>query len=379
MSAASQGRGTLPPADRRIVVFAILLGCIAMVAAVAALGVSLGRSTSGGSGSDGASCGALAWNVQPRITSLPPGWTSTASTFSAEGFDETLVGQGPADGSAPAPTIYVRVSCFGSSARDLLDRSRKASIAAGGTPDPKFPDFGDDSGAIQAAGGGSTTVYILRGQVLANLLASSDVSTADLEDAAAAVDGGMAGAQGKVVPSRSPRPATPVPPSPSPDACAGASPAPSSDTALHALEAILPTSVNGTSLSTDSAYGNQALGADPSGQALAASLAGFGKCPVDLQMASAYDPNQTLDVQIIVFHLPGIDGLVLRKAVLDSWLTGSPSGVSSSDVTLGGKAVTHVSYGGGGVDDYLYVQGEHVFDIATADPAVATQVLTQLK
>ncbi|MFI5262584.1 MAG: hypothetical protein ACHQZR_08535 [Candidatus Limnocylindrales bacterium] len=175
---------------------------------------------------------------------------------------------------------------------------------------------------------------------------------------------------------------TPLPTLAAPTATAGdtadAGPSP---TLLHlapALEALLPHSVNGVNLSSQSTTGTAGLGTDASSTALIASLKGLGKTPADLQIGEAYDDSGTIDLSVTDFQVTGVDPATLRQAIIASWLAAGSSGVSTTQQTVGQKPVTTVDYGDGSADDYMYVHGPIVFDVSTSDPDLAAQVLTQL-
>jgi hypothetical protein len=145
------------------------------------------------------------------------------------------------------------------------------------------------------------------------------------------------------------------------------------------LEALLPLSVGGVSLTRDSTTGTAALTAtDASTLALVASLTRLGKTTADLQIAEAFDSSTSTDLQVFAFRLTGIKGPKLAQAIIDSFLAGGPSGVTSVTVTISGKQVTHVAYSDNKSDDYVYVHGDVVFDVASADPATAAQGLAAL-
>src|SRR5664279_640536 len=112
--------------------------------------------------------------------------------------------------------------------------------------------------------------------------------------------------------------------------------------------------------------------------ALAASIKGFGKVPADFQVAETYDASGTVALTVIGFQVVGIDGIRVRQAILASWLAAAASGMTTTPTTIAGKALIKVDYGDGGPLDYVYVHGQTVFDVSTADAALAATVLTQL-
>jgi len=122
-----------------------------------------------------------------------------------------------------------------------------------------------------------------------------------------------------------------------------------------------------TSLATD------ALGDDAGSKAVIAGLRELGKTPDDLELAQAYDETGTLDLVLFAFRLPGADPEALRSLVLDSWLVASAEGVTTEEVELGGKTVTHVDYGDELADAYLYSVGDVavIMQTGTEDLAAA--------
>jgi hypothetical protein len=155
------------------------------------------------------------------------------------------------------------------------------------------------------------------------------------------------------------------------------------------LEALLPASIGDPSpsaspgatiaLTTDSASAADVFGQDPSSRALAARIRSLGKTLDDLQVAQAFDESGVADIAILAFRLPGADGAKLRAAILETWLSSTAQGVTTKDVTLGGKTVTKVDYGDGSAFEYVYSKGDVVIDLETSDEAIATEVIAALK
>jgi hypothetical protein len=145
------------------------------------------------------------------------------------------------------------------------------------------------------------------------------------------------------------------------------------------LEAAMPTSVLGTPLTVDSATGDQALTADPASRALAARLTSLGAKVADVEVARALDDSGSTDVAVYGFRLPKFDPAKLKAAVLEAWLGATEAGVKQTTVTLGGKRVTKVEYGGDGATDYVYSTADHVIVIDTSDADAADDAASQLK
>ena len=243
-----------------------------------------------------------------------------------------------------------------------------------------FPNLGDESFAASSASSGSTTVYVRRGGLVADVSASSSLDPSVLAAIARAVDGAMedalAGKQPSSIPlsdAGSPTPTPSPPPSPSPSS--PATPVAVSHAAPD-LEALLPRVVRSTTLASQSTIGTSVLSSDPASQSLVASLAKLGKTPADLQIAEAKDASGHLDLAVFAYRANGVTSAQLSAALADSLLAGSSSGVRSA-ATLAGRAVTRLSYSQG--DIYLYAAGTVTFAIQTADQSTASEVIGLLK
>ncbi|MGZ3588673.1 MAG: hypothetical protein ACXVAE_06350 [Candidatus Limnocylindrales bacterium] len=376
MSRRTRGRQLPPEPPRPGVSLAAALAVVAVILAGAAVVLTLTRTP----GADASACRTLAWDSLPAADTLPDGWSLNGSGFFADGYSTSFVGPAPTDSSSAAPNVYVRVSCVGSDDHLALTRSHDAAIAAGST-DLQFADLGDESYATQDASGGMA-VYLRRSGLVAYLVASSGVDRADLEQTATAVDDAIVAAQttGGPAATGTSAPATILPGSSGSPAASGSpgASATQGDVQPHeaaALEALLPRTVNGVTLTTQSTTGTTALGDSPSSQALLASLQGFGKGAADLKVAEAYDASGTLDIDLIGYQVAGVDAAKLRQAIVASWLAAGSSGVTTAQVTIGGKQVIRIDYGDGSALDYLYQHGDLVVDVSTGDATLAGQVL----
>lgn len=407
----------VPPPPDRGPALAAGLALVALIMAAGALAVVVLRP----SGGDSATCQGVAWDALPDATSLPPGWALLGSSFVADGYSTTLVGPvlgtaagapspqpsastgvsiapsspaaaaaatAPSAATAPAavtPTVAVRVSCVGASAEDAITRAHDTALAGGAT-DATFPDLGDDSFAWSDADG-TTMVAFRRGEVVVYLTASPAVAEPDLETAATAQDEALATATGGGIAALGDGGATAgatgtVPGGGATPGASGPTDTSSADDTtphdLPALEAVLPHTVNGISLGTQSTSGTVALGDDASSQALLASLQAMGKTAADLGLAEAFDESGTLDLDLVAYQVKGADGNVLRQDIVQSWLAAGSSGITTSQAMVGGKAIVKVDYGDGGQLDYLYARDDLVIDVASGDPALAAQVLASL-
>jgi hypothetical protein len=168
--------------------------------------------------------------------------------------------------------------------------------------------------------------------------------------------------------------------SPSASAVAAASSAPTAlpSPAAPVLEAEMPRSINGTTLTIQSATNAASLGTDSASRALSAAMTSLGKKPGDLEIAEAYDPSGALALTVLGFRVPGVDPVKLRSVVLEAWLSTRTPGVTSSTVTLSGTPSTRVSYGDAGPSNYVFVHGDSTFDIVTNDQALAVSAVAAI-
>ena len=366
------------PAPSSMPGWVVLLSVIAIVVSAVAIAVSVLRTS--GPGATVETCRTLAWDALPDGTGLPDGWTVAAGSFYADGAGTSLAGPTPADGSAP-PTLYLQVTCYGADSHLAMTRAHQSALATGATNGQLIP-LGEESFSIEDPSNASTSIYIRQGGLVAILVGPTSVDPGDLELAAKAVDTALSSAGSTAVrPSPTIRASTAVP-SGSTDVPSVAPSTEPSATPAHAaveLEAMLPKTVAGVTLSRQSTLGTSGLaGADPSSQSLVDSLTKLGKTPADMQIAEALDDSQSTDLQIFAFRVTGIKGTTLAQAVIDSYVASGSSGITTAKKTIGGKAVTHVMYDAGGQDDYVFVRGDVVFDVATSDPALAIQALAAL-
>jgi hypothetical protein len=164
-------------------------------------------------------------------------------------------------------------------------------------------------------------------------------------------------------------------PGPSGSDAAGASGSP----AAPELEALLPTSVGGTTLTVQSATASDVLGTDPNSRALSAVVRSLGANPANLQIAQAFDDTNTIDLSIIGFRLAKGDGAKLKAAIIQTWLSAGATGVKQTEVTLGGKTLTKIDYGDEGTIEYVYGGPDYVIVLDTADVNIATEAASKLK
>ena len=77
-----------------------------------------------------------------------------------------------------------------------------------------------------------------------------------------------------------------------------------------------------------------------------------------------------------------VDGMPVAKTkdlVLNSWLSATGDGVTTSTTTLGGKEWEVIDYGDEGAKDYVRVDGDDVIVITSSDPAIAGETASSIK
>ena len=298
-----------------------------------------------------AGCQAAAWNAVPIAGEIPAGWTVSATDIYPNSQTTTIHGPIPADGSA-ASTVYLSVTCYGDRAADALSRSQQASMEAGRsvTTLEGMGDAGYTVAAVRPARAPSSSGAARWSRCSAGRASSRMPSCARSARRRTRRCDARSGTAGqRRPPSRAPLQPPSASPSGLPIPPASASPEPSQAAASPAapeLEAHMPRTVAGTTLSVQSATGDQVLGKDAASKALISTLASFGKKPADLQVAQAYDPAGAVDITVLGFRVPGITGAKLLPAVLRTWLFAGATGVTTKVTTVSGVAVTQVSYSG---------------------------------
>ena len=276
------------------------------------------------------------------------------------------------------------VTCYGSDAGQAFALDRAAAQVSGAT-DASFPKLGDESLAVTSTRTSSITVYIRRGILVADIEAATSVDQASVETVARAVDEAMSQAlSGGPRPSSTPAapggttPSPPAPPAASPSPSPSPSPAPVSHV-IPDLEARLPGTVDGTTMSTDSVTGATALGTDATSQALIVSLAKLGKTSADLEIGRARDPTGSRTIRLYAFRVEGVGSADLVTAIVGAFRADATSSPSESQVTLAGRTLTKVTYSQGPAEYLIEAAGGVVFNIETTDEALVSTLLPLLK
>jgi len=146
---------------------------------------------------------------------------------------------------------------------------------------------------------------------------------------------------------------------------------------VAALEALLPSELNGTSLTRESWTGETILGDDTWSTSVTTFLKAAGKTALDLKTAQAYDPAGSLDLNVGAFEVSGIGGAALHDAIIAAWKGDYPD-LKTGRATISGVDVTTGDFGDGGVASYWYVRDGVVFDFESGDRSIVAAALAAL-
>ena len=279
-----------------------------------------------------------------------------------------------ADETAAQGVVYVTVTCFDEGAADAVGRSEQAARDASQTVTER-DDLGD-GGFAATDENGSNFIQLRHDDVVVYLAASADVAGSDVDQLASAYDKALGGDGGAVAIGT-----TDPGVSASEEPLASDLPSeevPSEAAVAPELEALLPTTVNGTPLTVDSVLGTDLFGEDQSSRAITAALRAEGKTPADLTFAQAYDENQALDLSMFALAVDGLTEAKTKALVLDSWLSATGAGVTQSEVELGGRTLTKIDYGDDGANDYVLAGDGAVIVFTTADEELAAATVAAL-
>jgi len=368
------------------VIVTAILSVVAAVVAVVALAVVLARGPEPSQvvQADPDPCRTVTWSALPNAASLPSGWAIASARFLVGVATTTIVGPAPSGSTTQGPAAFVSVTCFGSDAGQALALDHAAALVSGAT-DTSFPALGDESLAVTSTRTSSTTVFIRRGILVADVEAATSVDPAAFETVARAVDEAMnlalSGGPGPLPTAPAAGGATPSPAA-SLAATPNPSPSPSATPVSHVvpdLEERLPDSVDGTTMAIDSVTGATALGDDATSQALIAWLEDRGKTSNDLEIGRARDPAGDKPIRLYAFRVQGVDSADLARAIVSAFRADATSSPAESEVTLGGRTLTKVTYGEGPAEYLLEAAGGVVFDIESTDESLVTKVLPLLE
>ena len=143
------------------------------------------------------------------------------------------------------------------------------------------------------------------------------------------------------------------------------------------LEGLLPAVWEGTALQKESWTGDVVLLDDEWSQTFRTFLDDQGKTPADLLVAQAADPTGVLQMSVGAFRIDGATGAQMLETVVAAWKAEYPD-LETTTIELGGKNVTRGVFSDGDINSYWYEHEGVVFDVETADEALATAVLETL-
>ena len=147
------------------------------------------------------------------------------------------------------------------------------------------------------------------------------------------------------------------------------------------LEALLPTTVDDLTLTTESILGSTYLGDDAWSTAVRAELTKANLTDDDLKIGVAYDTSgDPRQLSITVYQAKGTDTEAMLKAMVDSYAALDPP-YTISKTTVADKAVTKAVATDGAddsLDIYWYVNDGNIYDIETTDDALAGAAIAAL-
>jgi hypothetical protein len=143
------------------------------------------------------------------------------------------------------------------------------------------------------------------------------------------------------------------------------------------LEALLPSAWDGSPLATESVTGEDILLDDDWSGVFRTFLESLDKTPADLHFAQATESTGTVPMTILAFRIEGATGEKMLETVIGAWRAEYPDLVSTA-LKLGGKDVTRGVFSQGDINSYWYEHDGVVYDVETADEALATAILETL-
>lgn len=130
----------------------------------------------------------------------------------------------------------------------------------------------------------------------------------------------------------------------------------------QALEATLPKTLGGKTVTVQSLSGDQFLGDGTSSPAIQAALTALGKTAADLSVA--YGSVDQVSFSIIAFRVQGAAGSALFAAFETA---AQLEGTTTSGASFGGKSVTKVTPTDDSGASYVYASGDTVFVVGGDD------------
>jgi hypothetical protein len=144
-----------------------------------------------------------------------------------------------------------------------------------------------------------------------------------------------------------------------------------------ALEALLPTTLGGIGLVTESQHGTEL---SSQSDALDAMLTDLGKTLEDFTLASAYSNSGDVEAQVGVWRLAGTTPDTLLPAFVAVVRASSATKLTVAELTLGGHDVTQVGAPGELAQGplYAYAKDDMVLFVQTPEPELATEALGEM-
>ena len=167
--------------------------------------------------------------------------------------------------------------------------------------------------------------------------------------------------------------ASAVPASPSPSPSAVPSQPTNAPSAAIDLAALLPGVLAGTTL--DRVNENTVFQPDPASD-MGRMLGAVGASSADIRMASAYDPSGTLPVEIIALAFAGVSGDQIAAALDSVYAAGPDRDIEALE--MAGTRVLRITAPGDATSRYVFVNGDVLFVILTADDALAAEAVTAI-
>ena len=139
------------------------------------------------------------------------------------------------------------------------------------------------------------------------------------------------------------------------------------------LEALLPTSLGGVSLTVESQAGTDLSTQSPAFDAFLASL---GKTRADFTLASAYSQGD-LKAEVGAWRVKGADPALLLPGFKTAVQASSTTPLAQAEETVGGRTVTRIGDPGQLTRGPLYVvvRGDTLLFVQTPEPALAAEAV----
>jgi hypothetical protein len=143
------------------------------------------------------------------------------------------------------------------------------------------------------------------------------------------------------------------------------------------LEGLLPSAWDGSPLAKESVTGDEVLLDDDWSGVFRTYLESLNKSPADLHFAQATESTGTVPMTILAFRIEEATGEKMLETVIGAWKAEYPD-LESTVLELGGKSVTRGVFSEGDINSYWYEHDGVVYDVETADEALAAAILETL-